>query len=131
VSKLASFILFNSLAAFGAGGLEKAVVNDTMAKNSKALRACYEEALKIDPKLQGTVTLSFRISPDGAVSDGAATSSTLTHLGTQECLVQAVEAIKFPKSSGETKVGAYPLKLSPYQESVFTHKKKNPMVKDK
>src|SRR5450755_5141886 len=59
------------------GRLAPELIQGVVRQNFGAFRTCYENALKKSSSLQGTVTVSFIINPDGSVQNVRDDQSTL------------------------------------------------------
>jgi hypothetical protein len=96
------------------GGLTKDQVYKAVMAHQGALRACYESALQRAPKLSGTVTLSWQITPAGAVKGARVKTSSMQNAAVESCLVRRINEIKFPASAdGQlTVVGSFPFAFS-------------------
>jgi hypothetical protein len=60
------------------------------------IRACYSDGLARRQSLKGRLALSFRISPDGEVSELKVTHDTLNDKPVRECVVRRFESMLFP-----------------------------------
>ncbi|NDD92370.1 hypothetical protein EBZ37_09825, partial [bacterium] len=63
------------------GGLDRAVIQATIAKYLSQVRACYEQGLSEKPGINGTVTMNFQVGPSGALDFSKVGKSTLGHSG--------------------------------------------------
>lgn len=113
-------------------GVPKDAINKTIQDNKKLVMGCYEKGLQYNPKLAGKVSVAFLISAEGTVEKCTVKESTLGDSAVEYCIRDAVAGLKFPKPAAPvtTEVVAYPFYLKPEQKTVFTHKKKNPMIKE-
>jgi TonB family protein len=113
-------------------GLSKEVINEGVKKYKKSVNDCYEPALKTNPKLEGKVSVAFTITPEGKVSNADVRETTINNPVVESCVVRATQEMTFPKNPDNvpTHIVAYPFYFKPFQKTVFTHKQKNPMVKD-
>lgn len=59
------------------GGLDRAVIQATIAKYLAQVRACYEEQLQKNPGLMGQVSMNFEINGGGALNYARVGKSTL------------------------------------------------------
>jgi outer membrane biosynthesis protein TonB len=77
-------------------------------------KACYEKLLDRSPSAEGTVTLRFTVTADGAVADPSfeTADATLRDPDLERCLLGVVEKLVFP-ASGTKGTIAYPLRLTP------------------
>lgn len=93
------------------GKLEMLVVHRTVLAKQAALQHCYDEALKKDPALRGSVGLNFTIEPGGMVTDVRA-RGVLSESFVGSCISGAFTAMVFPTAADQTKVG-YLIVLEP------------------
>jgi len=80
-----------------AGDLDKAIIRRYIKRNVPKLQYCYEKELLTNPKLQGTVTTKFFITPNGDVASVDATGVDPT---VASCIAGVVKSIVFPKPKG-------------------------------
>jgi hypothetical protein len=96
------------------GGLDRAVIQATIAKYLSQVRACYEQGLSQSPGISGTVTMHFEVGPAGNLGFARVQKSTLGHAGTESCISQRMMGWKFPKPLGGVAVKvSYPFLLRP------------------
>jgi hypothetical protein len=96
------------------GGLDKAVIQATIAKYLSQVRACYETGLQSNPGLQGQVNMSFQINGNGDVSGANVARSTLGNSQVESCISTRMLNWKFPKPVGGVNVKVnYPFVLRP------------------
>lgn len=96
------------------GGLDRSVVQATIAKYLSQVRACYEEGLRTQPGLTGVVAVDFVIGGAGDVLNASVNRSTLGNAPVENCIIARAKTWKFPKPLGgvNVKVG-YPFLLRP------------------
>lgn len=90
--------------AGGTAGLDKDTIAGTVRRQLPRVRHCYETQLVKNPKLAGTVVVSFAIGPDGAVETASIKSSTLAHPATESCVVDVVAGLRFSRPEGGARV---------------------------
>jgi len=94
----------------------KEEIQQVMAANRDAVRACYDAALAQNPGIQGDLVVDFVIDPHGDVKQAEVnwSQSELHVPEIDTCAVQAVKSFKFPASSRglESKV-SYPFNFKP------------------
>jgi hypothetical protein len=96
------------------GGLDRAVIQATIAKYLSQVRACYEAQLQSNPGLAGQVTMKFAIDGGGDVASAAVERSTLGNAQVEGCIAQRLKTWKFPKPVGGVTVKVnYPFLLRP------------------
>jgi hypothetical protein len=96
------------------GALPPEVVRRIVRQNFGRFRLCYENALKKNPKLAGTVTTRFVIVKDGSVASVSDAGSTLADTNAVACIVRSFGALSFPQpENGVVVVVTYPITLSP------------------
>ncbi len=96
------------------GGLDKSVINATIAKYLSQVRACYENSLRKVPGLTGQVSMNIEISGSGDVVLSRVSKSTLGNTEAEQCIQQRILTWKFPKPLGGVNVKVnYPFMLRP------------------
>ncbi len=86
-------------------------IQQIVRRNFAALRFCYRDALRRDPKAAGSITIRFDIDETGSVPLARASKSELGPEATL-CFVRAFEALSFPASPSGTVTVSYPLRLA-------------------
>jgi hypothetical protein len=84
------------------------IVDREMRRNHGAFLACFVHRLKYDPQLGGTVTLSFRILPDGRPT---AIETRGFDAGIDRCVCEKLLGMHFGAASSTTI--RYPLRFVP------------------
>jgi hypothetical protein len=94
------------------GGLDRSVVQATIAKYLSQVRACYETGLKTNPGLGGQVTMNFEINGQGDLNFAKVQKSSLDSSEVEQCISQRMMTWKFPKPRGGVAVKvSYPFVL--------------------
>ncbi len=93
------------------GALPPEVIQRIVRQQFGRFRLCYENALRIDPELAGTVTIRFSILSDGSV--GGVTPSGSMPAALQGCVAAGFRNIAFPQPEGGIVTVSYPLRFSP------------------
>ena len=97
------------------GSLSKEVIRRVIRRHINEVRFCYEQELNQRPDLEGRVTVSFIISPTGAVQSASVVGgrSNLNNARVQNCIAGAVRRWTFPApEGGGIVVVAYPFMLT-------------------
>ena len=76
--------------------IDRTLVDRAIQKRMRQIRACYEKALTTKPKLEGKVTIQFRIERAGNVTNVRAKG---VDDELDACIVQQWRKIVFPKSA--------------------------------
>jgi hypothetical protein len=97
----------------GGGRLAPELIQNVVRGNFGRFRTCYEAGLKRDPKLQGTVTVSFAIKPDGSVQGAKDDGSTLPDADAVKCVVQGFGNLTYPPPQDGYVTVVYPIEFSP------------------
>ncbi|HUQ05121.1 MAG TPA: AgmX/PglI C-terminal domain-containing protein [Kofleriaceae bacterium] len=79
------------------GDLDKAIIRRYIKRNIPKITYCYEKQLLVKPKLEGTVTAQFFISPSGAV---ASSNASGVDVEVASCVAAVIKSIEFPKPKG-------------------------------
>lgn len=96
------------------GGLDRAVIQATIAKYLSQIRACYERGLRQKPGLTGQVTMDFEVNGDGKLNFAKVRKTTLEHEAVESCISRVMLTWQFPKPVGGTLVKVnYPFMLKP------------------
>ena len=96
------------------GGLDRSVIQATIAKYLSQVRACYEGGLQKKPDLQGTVAMAFQINPTGELNYSRVAKSSLGDPQVENCIATRMMSWKFPKPvGGVSQKVEYPFNLRP------------------
>lgn len=96
------------------GRLDARIIQRIVRQNQGRFLACYQDALRGNPTLQGRVAVVFVIGREGAVSlarDSA--GSDLPDAGARDCIVRRFYDLGFPEPIGGTVHVTYPLLFTP------------------
>ncbi len=94
------------------GGLDRSVVQATIAKYLSQVRACYEAGLQRNPGLGGQVTMNFEIGGGGDLNFANVERTSLNDKDVEGCISQRMMGWKFPKPRGGVNVKvSYPFVL--------------------
>ncbi|MGZ3721548.1 MAG: AgmX/PglI C-terminal domain-containing protein [Bdellovibrionales bacterium] len=94
------------------GGLDRSVVQATIAKYLSQVRACYETGLKKNPGLGGQVTMAFEIGGGGDLNFAKVQKTSLDNPEVEQCISTRMMGWKFPKPRGGVSVKvSYPFVL--------------------
>ncbi len=94
------------------GALPPEVIQRIVRQNFGRFRLCYENALRTDPTLQGSVTVKFVIGTDGTVSNVSG-SGTLGDDSAVQCIARSFGGLSFPSPEGGVVNVTYPILFSP------------------
>jgi hypothetical protein len=96
------------------GGLSRYAINATIAKYLNQVRRCYEEQLKLNPGLEGLVTVNFEINGGGRLNFSNVKKSSLGNKKVEKCITTKMMGWQFPKPKGGVNVNVnYPFMLRP------------------
>jgi TonB family protein len=88
-------------------GLSQEQVRSVVLTNVEPFQRCYEVALAKDLDLQGGVTITFAIAPDGTVKSADVTLSSLGNPLVESCMVKVFRELRFPMAEQQTN-GVFP-----------------------
>lgn len=95
----------------GIGRIDKAAVESVFRRRMSAIRVCYERSLKVNPDVQGKVTIRFTIGRAGTITDIQVTENTTGDPSIGTCIAQKVRTWRFsPPDEGEVTF-SYPFLL--------------------
>jgi len=89
-------------------------IRRTIFSHLKEVRYCYEDALILNPELEGTIVIDFVIDDTGSVQEAKIkrTKSDLNNEKAQTCIIESIKTWKFPPApKGETTKVTYPFHL--------------------
>ncbi len=96
------------------GGLDRNLINATIAKYISQIRACYEAGLAKNSAIQGTVSVAFEINGGGRLNFARVAKSSLGDAGVESCMTARMMNWNFPKPVGSVAVRVnYPFLLKP------------------
>lgn len=93
---------------------DRALVDRRIRRDLNAIRACYREALRLNPELEGTVTLTFIVQENGMIGELRVAESDLDHPEAEACLVEQLRWMRFHEPEAAFSV-RYPFRFSPAQ----------------
>jgi hypothetical protein len=94
------------------GRLPPEVIQRIVRQNFGRFRLCYENGLRNNPNLQGTVSVTFVIGRDGSVSNVGG-GGGLPDSGVTSCVTRAFYGLAFPTPEGGVVRVTYPISFSP------------------
>jgi hypothetical protein len=94
------------------GRLPPEVIQRIVRQNFGRFRLCYENGLRNNPNLQGTVSVSFVIGRDGSVSNVGG-GGGMPDSGVTSCVTRAFYGLAFPAPEGGVVRVTYPISFSP------------------
>lgn len=86
------------------GAADPALLAKEVRSRLSALRACYERALKRDPRLAGKLVLRFTVTPAGTVTGAEIDEDTLRDEELRACLLASVRRWRCPAPPGPVEV---------------------------
>jgi hypothetical protein len=96
------------------GGLDRNVIQATIAKYLNQVRACYEAGLRRSPGIAGQVSMNFEIAASGALNFARVSKSSLGDSEVEQCIATRMMGWQFPKPVGAVAVKVnYPFVLRP------------------
>lgn len=94
------------------GRLPPEVIQRIVRQNFGRFRLCYENGLRNNPNLQGTVSVRFVITRDGSVT-GVSGGGSLPDAGVTSCVARAFSGLAFPQPEGGIVTVTYPISFTP------------------
>jgi TonB family protein len=97
------------------GGLTKEEFTKVLNRHQNEIRSCYDQALRIKPKLEGRVAVKFIVTGQGdVVNPEVITSDTINDENLKACMANVVRSWKFPEPKGGGNVTVtYPWSFKP------------------
>jgi hypothetical protein len=88
-------------------------IRDVIRRNFGRFRACYQQGLLRNPKLEGRVRVRFVIASDGSVQSPQDAGSDLPDREVVACVVRAFYALHFAATDTQAIAVSYPIVFSP------------------
>ncbi len=85
------------------GPLPHEVIRRITRQNYGRLRLCYENAVRSDPRAEGTVAVVIDIRPNGAVDGTAIAGGSLNDAAAAACIARGFSDLSFPQADGPTR----------------------------
>jgi hypothetical protein len=101
-------------ATLSSAGLPPEVIRRIVRQNFGRFRLCYENGLRTDPTLAGSVRTRFVIESDGAVGTVSDAGSLMSDAGVVACVQRAFGGLAFPEPSGGSMAVTYSLSFAPF-----------------
>jgi hypothetical protein len=95
------------------GGLPKEVVQRIVRQNFGRFRLCYENGLRKNPSLAGSVVTKVAVGADGRVTQAQDAASTLPDRAVVDCVVRGFSNLSFPAPTGGPTSFTYPVAFKP------------------
>lgn len=90
------------------GGLDANSIKRTVRRHLPAVKHCYEQELRRNPKLKGKVTLEVSVSASGVVSNSEVLESNMNSPRMMKCLLGAIRRWRFARPTSGEVVFSYP-----------------------
>lgn len=91
------------------GGLDRETVRRVIASFRGQIRTCYERALLTNPRLEGRLVYSWRITAEGEVLSAETSKATIESPQLKSCVLEVIRRMNFPKSpNGKSTRVIYP-----------------------
>jgi hypothetical protein len=102
-----------ALRSEGGGVLEKHEIELVLKQRMSLFMRCYQRELQRNPELQGTVVVRFVIGRDGGIRHSHLRATSLHNSVVEACVVDEVDATRFPRPTGGSVVVSYPFNFQP------------------
>lgn len=95
------------------GKLDANEISSVMKRQMKALRDCYEGALKRNHSLAGKLVIKFEIEESGRTQNIEFEEDSLGSAEVKECIARRAKFWRFPKPDGGSVFVSYPIVFTP------------------
>jgi hypothetical protein len=92
-------------------GLSPEQVRRVVLRHLGAVRACFDMEAQKAPDLKGTVTMTWEVTRDGAVTSAAVRATSLSNERVEQCIVRQIKSWRFPASDGPTTIASFPFRF--------------------
>jgi len=93
------------------GFLRRAQIARVVRRNWFQIKYCYEKELRKNPKLNGTILVSWYIQKTGYTNKVKIAKTTMKNKRVENCIVRRITRWKFPKPKGGIVMVKYPFKF--------------------
>lgn len=100
-------------AANAEGDLAPALIAQVVQRDTLGMRQCYQDGLRTNRRLRGTVATRFVIARDGHVERAVSESAAFPDPRVSACVVARFRRLIFPPPDGGHVTVVYPLDFSP------------------
>lgn len=100
------------IGAAGVGGIDKSAVSSVFNRRRRAVRSCYEAALRRNESAAGKVTVRFTIGTAGRITSIKIATNTTGDSKVGQCITDKVKSWKFPQPDGGPVTFSFPFVLS-------------------
>jgi hypothetical protein len=88
-------------------------VESSLKQSTNRLKTCYDQQLRANPLLAGTVTFDLAIAADGHVTSATVKTSTLSDSTLEACLAAVLSRLSFPATADGQPAGVtVPIELA-------------------
>jgi outer membrane biosynthesis protein TonB len=94
-------------------GTGNSALNTALSARAGAARPCYERALRVNSALQGKLTVSVRVDPQGNVCGASIASDAIHSPEVSNCVMGMFRSAKFPPPTGGCIEAQVPLSFVP------------------
>lgn len=91
------------------GGLPPDTVKRVIRANFPRFRQCYEQGLKKDPGLRGSVAVRFIIDTTGAIETANLAGGSMSDAQVSSCVLGVYKTVSFPEPEGGKVMVTYPI----------------------
>jgi TonB family protein len=95
------------------GGAINNALSSAVSARAGAARPCYERALRVNSALQGKLTVSVRVDPQGNVCSASITQDAVHSPEVSNCVTGMFRSAKFPPPTGGCMDVNIPLNFTP------------------
>ncbi|HKQ68852.1 MAG TPA: AgmX/PglI C-terminal domain-containing protein [Polyangiaceae bacterium] len=94
-------------------GSGNSAMNSALSARAGSARPCYERALRVNSALQGKLTVSVRIDPQGNVCGASIAQDAIHSAEVSNCVIGMFRSAKFPPPTGGCVEAQVPLSFVP------------------
>lgn len=76
--------------------LSREKVRETILSNKAAVRSCYDQAAKVNPKTAGRIEFEWEVDPRGKVENSIIKKSTVGNKLLEDCVHGVIKEMQFP-----------------------------------
>lgn len=90
------------------GSLDSGSIKRVVRRHLSAIKLCYEQELRRNPKLSGKVTVEVTVGVTGAVTNAEVISSSMRNRAVETCMTKTIRRWRFPRPDDGDVIFTYP-----------------------
>lgn len=90
------------------GELDAAEIRRVVQRNLGAIKLCYDQELRRNPRLAGKITVEVGVTPTGTVSSASVVETSMGNKTVEDCITRTIKRWRFPRPKEGDVIFSYP-----------------------